>query len=160
MRYTEFQLPEIAYVPGVTSRPISSPLTDRSILCKSISETGLDTNPYFLYAVDLFNHHCFWEAHESWEDIWHLEDDQQLRDLLQGLIQLSGGFLKIIQRNEKGVRTLWGKAKPRLPKAFLEEIGIELGPLLNQIEEDMIFECFTVEYLFHPIHLRSVSPIL
>ncbi len=159
MRYTEYQLPKIAYVPGVTSRPISSPLEDKCIRCESLSETGLFNNPYFLYGVDLFNHHCFWEAHESWEDVWHLEEDQQLRDLLQGLIQLSGGFLKVIQKNETGVRTLWSKAKPRLPQPLLTELGIEVEPLLDQITDELVLENLSIDDLFHPIQLRGLFPI-
>ncbi len=157
MRYTEFPLPQIAYVPGVTSRPTSSALTDRSIVCLSLSETGLHNNSYFLFGIDLFNNHFFWEAHESWEDIWHLEQDDRLRNLLQGLIQLSGGFLKVIQGNETGVRTLWSKAKPRLPKPFLNEIGIELDPLLDQISTEISLDARTLAELFHPMKLREVD---
>ena len=38
--------------------------------------------------IDLFNAGYWWEAHEWWEAAWHATDDEDLKPMLQGLIQL------------------------------------------------------------------------
>jgi uncharacterized protein len=42
----------------------------------------------------LFNSRQFWEAHEAWEEAW-LEEDGDVRLLLQGLIQVAAGCFKV-----------------------------------------------------------------
>lgn len=160
MRFTDYKLPDSAYIPGVTSRPSGSPLASEDISAQSLSETSPHENQFFLYGVDLFNHHYFWEAHEVWEEIWHLEESEGLRNLLQGMIQLTGGFLKIIQNNEKGTRTLWSKSRPRLSNELLEETGIQLDPLLQFIDNDDNVMPLILDEIFHSITLRGISPLL
>jgi len=41
----------------------------------------------------LFNKEQFFQAHEAWEEAW-LEEDEEIRTLLQGLIQIAAGLLK------------------------------------------------------------------
>lgn len=160
MRFTEFNLPKERYIPGVTSRPVTPPLSDENISAQNLSIVSPYENLFFLYGVDLFNHHFFWEAHEAWEEIWHLEEERELRDLLQGMIQLSGGFLKIIQENHRGARTLWGKAASRLSTELLDETGVQLKPLMQMISDDDGIVELSVETSFHPITLRAVAPLL
>lgn len=160
MRFTEYNLPTESYIPGKTSRPESPPLSGENINPKNLSVDSPFENQFFLYGVDLFNHHFFWEAHEAWEEIWHLEEERELRDLLQGMIQLSGGFLKILQGNYRGARTLWAKARARLTPELLCETGVHLEPHLRMIDDDDTVVDFTIENTFHRITLRGVTPLL
>ncbi len=45
----------------------------------------------FEEGVNHFNARRFWEAHESWEEIW-LEADADVEQFLQGLIQLTAAY--------------------------------------------------------------------
>lgn len=45
----------------------------------------------FEEGVRHFNARRFWEAHESWEEIW-LEADPDVEQFLQGLIQLTAAY--------------------------------------------------------------------
>lgn len=59
----------------------------------------------FLYAVDLFNHGYYWEAHEAWEGLWktHGRLGPQAR-FYQGLIKLAAAAVKAREGRPIGVR--------------------------------------------------------
>ena len=160
MRYTHYDLLQTAYIPGETARPTKEPLEEEGVTPVSLSAVSPHENSFFLFAVDLFNHHYFWEAHEAWETIWHLEKAPELRNLIQGLIQLSGSYLKIIQGNERGTRTLWKKCYPRLSRELLEETGVKAEQFLQNIETDDGVRPLELEKLFSFITLSHISPLL
>ncbi len=160
MRYTNYKLPTIAYVPGQTTRPTEEPLCAERITPENLSKVAPADNPFFLFGVDLFNHHYFWEAHEAWETIWHLEDNPELRNLLQGAIQVSGGFLKIIQGNEKGARILWKKAHGRLSRELLKETNVNIEEILTMIENDDTIQDLSINEHFTQITLPRIAPLL
>ena len=56
-RHTEFPFPPERYLPGKN--------TARNHELPSFP----DEREQFLYGVDLFNHHYWWEAHEVWESL-------------------------------------------------------------------------------------------
>lgn len=160
MRYTDFQLPTVAYVPGKTLRPTEEPLEKEGVQPQPLSNKEPFENEFFLYGIDLFNHHFFWEAHEAWETIWHLEDDPILRNLIQGLIQVSGGYVKIFQKNDTGARTLWGKAEKRLSSELLDETGIDLSHHMNCYALDDGISELNFESCFAPITIKQIMPLL
>lgn len=54
-----------------------------------------ERNEDYLYAVDLFNHGFYWEAHVYWERLWQVADaGSPERALLQALVQLAAGCVK------------------------------------------------------------------
>lgn len=56
------------------------------------------------YALDLFNHGYYWEAHEIWETLWQArERDSTEGQLLQGLIALAAAGVKAREGNLRGV---------------------------------------------------------
>ena len=61
-------------------------------------------NSTYLFAIDLFNHGYYWEAHEQWEQLW-IKAGRQGQDgqMLKGLIKLSAAAIKIRQHRRKGV---------------------------------------------------------
>jgi predicted metal-dependent hydrolase len=56
-----------------------------------------------LFAVDLFNHGYFWEAHEAWEGLWKGAVETSLREFLKGLIKLAAAEVKRLEGNAVGV---------------------------------------------------------
>ena len=48
--------------------------------------------------ADLFDAGRFFEAHEAWEEHWLVEQDQDRRLLLQGLIQVAAALHKLIDK--------------------------------------------------------------
>ena len=50
-----------------------------------------DFTPAFLRGVRHFNALEFWDAHESWEELW-LEAESDLDQFLQGLIQVAAAY--------------------------------------------------------------------
>jgi hypothetical protein len=60
----------------------------------------------FWYGVRLFNAGYYWEAHEVWEDLWHVEGRRgPAADVLRALIKLAAAGVKVRERRENGVRT-------------------------------------------------------
>ncbi len=67
-------------------------------------ESWSDSSEY-LYAIDLFNHGYYWEAHEAWEGLWIAAGRRGVTaEFLKGLIKLTAGGVKVRQRRLKGVR--------------------------------------------------------
>lgn len=61
-------------------------------------------NETYLYAIDLFNHAYYWEAHEAWESLWHAAGHHgQMADFLKGLIKLAAAGVKDLEQNGVGV---------------------------------------------------------
>ena len=55
--------------------------------------------------VERFNARRFWDAHESWEELW-LESEGDERTYLQGLIQLAAAYHHIVRGNARGAARL------------------------------------------------------
>jgi len=63
-------------------------------------------NEEYLYAIDLFNHGYYWEAHEVWEGLWHAHGREgTTAAFLQGLIKLAAAGVKVLQETDPGVTT-------------------------------------------------------
>ena len=73
----------------------------------------------FTDGINLFNDKKFYEAHESWEELWtEFNLDDAL--LIQGLIQLSVAYFHITNINLKGSKNLFNKSLPKLEKFKLK----------------------------------------
>jgi predicted metal-dependent hydrolase len=50
----------------------------------------------------------FWAAHEAWESVWRVETDETRRRFVQGLIQVTAAFHKLLvmRRTDGAVRLL------------------------------------------------------
>ena len=87
----------------------------------------------FLEGVDLFNRKLFYDAHESWENLW---TEYNLDDalLIQGLIQLSVAYFHITNLNLKGSKNLFNKCIPKLEKYRENLRGIDINEIINTAE--------------------------
>ncbi len=71
----------------------------------------------------------FWEAHEAWEPLWlAARPNSAERALLQGLIQLANGWLKLRLGREQAAGRIAGLAGEHLHRAGPGEVlGISAG---------------------------------
>ena len=87
--------------------------------------------------MDLFDRGYWWEAHEWWEASWHATDDNALRRLLQGLIQLAAAWLKWVAGNERGRQGLWSRSREHLLAATVGEphpAGLDVLRLVDRVD--------------------------
>ena len=76
----------------------------------------------------------YFEAHESWEDLW---SDFYLKDrrFIQGLIQLSVSFVHLENNNLKGAKSLLNKCREKFIEFDGSQRGIDIKKLLKEINE-------------------------
>jgi hypothetical protein len=112
----ERPFPPYAYVPGRHPHPVRDPKGHSFGHSKepvaSPNAADLDQNPAMRYAVDLFNHGYYWEAHEVWEGLWQAVGRQgALADFLKALIHLAAAGVKAREGIANGVKRHAERAK-------------------------------------------------
>jgi hypothetical protein len=103
-------LPPYSYVSGLSLHPTSDP---RGHSFGHVEPTAQPLDPFswqsnanYLYAIDLFNHGYYWEAHEAWESLWHAAGRTgPTANFLKGLIKLAAAGVKAREGRAAGVRT-------------------------------------------------------
>lgn len=128
----QIPLPESPYLPGRTTRPNHE--------CDVTSDVEAEVNSWqtqFLFGVDLFNHQFYWEAHETWEELWlPLAKEDPVRETLQGLIQASATLLKLRLSSLLPARTLWARGRNRLCKfGDTDSLRLQLGSLIPKLDQ-------------------------
>jgi predicted metal-dependent hydrolase len=68
-------------------------------------ETQSEHNGKFRRGLEQFNARKFFDAHESWEEIW-LSSPEPHKTFLQGIIQISAAFHHYTCGNMQGTRSL------------------------------------------------------
>jgi hypothetical protein len=92
--------------------------------------------------VSLFNHGLYHECHDALEPLWAAAEGD-LKEQLQGLILMTGGYHHLQQHNLGGMMTLWEEASLRL-KACGGRVGTPWGEVLAESALDL-----TVQRLDH-----------
>jgi predicted metal-dependent hydrolase len=81
-----------------------------------------------------FARHEFFEAHEVWEDQWHIEEGDA-KKLLQGLIQVAAGFHKIhVEKNPRGLHKSLVKAIRNLSPFLPDRYGVDVESLMKEMQ--------------------------
>ena len=91
--------------------------------------------------IHLFNEHEFFEAHETWEDIWRTACGRKY-DFYQGMIQCAVALEHYLRSNPRGVLSLYNSYRPKFAKlppvfmgldvpAFLSHMHTALRPVLE-----------------------------
>ena len=99
-RYSSSEFPPYRFIPGVHPHPTNSPeghsfQHDEEEVVEWDSELWAN-NPDYLFGIDLYNFHFYWEAHEAWEGLWIVSVRNSSEHMfLQGLIKLGAALLKI-----------------------------------------------------------------
>ena len=83
----------------------------------------------FVDGIALFNEKKFYDAHETWEELW---SEYRLKDdlFIQGLIQLSVAFFHITNLNLKGSSNLFKKCLPKLKKFPINHRNINVSEII------------------------------
>lgn len=87
----------------------------------------------FHEGLELFNEGEWFDAHEVWEDIWHMASGQR-KSFYQGLIQCAVTLEHVRRGNPRGVLTVFESAKSKftgLPGTYM---GIDIVALLSAMD--------------------------
>jgi uncharacterized protein len=144
----ERPLPPYSYVPGLAPHPTSDPRGHSHGVHEPqpspLTESSYCDNVVYLYAIDLFNHGFYWEAHEAWEALWHAAGRSgPTADFLKALIKLAAAGVKLREGRAAGVKQHAERAAELFHCAGSSGIattrgfvfGLSLGVLLSAAEE-------------------------
>lgn len=84
--------------------------------------------PILLQGIEQFNEGYFFEAHETWEELW-LPSPWPARQFLQGLIQIAAAFVHLVRQEYPGTIRLLGEGRAKLAEFPPDYLGIDAGRL-------------------------------
>ena len=84
--------------------------------------------------IQLFNEHEFFEAHEVWEDIWHMAYGLK-HDFYQGLIQCAVALEHYRRSNPRGVLSLYQSYRPKFKNVPPMFMGLDVKQFLKDMHE-------------------------
>jgi len=86
----------------------------------------------------LFNESQFFQAHEVWEEAW-LQEEGEIRSLLQGLIQIAAGLLKASRAERpSGCAQLLAAGLEKLALLRRDLAGLDLAAFRRSVKEFQI----------------------
>lgn len=134
-RYTQKEFPPYRFIPGEAPHPTENPLGHSYGKPENVRESFLpdewQRNEQYLFGVDLYNAFFWWESHEALESLWRAAPCHDCRDYLQGLIKISGAFIKWHLRQQRGVEYLYNGGIEHLGKVQRHH-GMFMGLDLQQ----------------------------
>mgnify|MGYP001160890854 FL=1 len=144
-RYSSQDFPPYRYVPGLHPHPTNSP--DGHSYGEEDEESGKwdselwKGNHEYLFGIDLYNYHYYWEAHEAWEGLWiaSVKNSSEHR-FLQGLIKVGAALLKIRMAEYEiqdliGARNLARSGIDLLSKVGIDQfMGLEIPKFLESYQ--------------------------
>jgi hypothetical protein len=86
--------------------------------------------------VAQFNAGRFFVAHEVWEALW-LETVTVEKTLLQGLIQIAAGYVKVETGSASGALKLLGRGVERVRQFLPAALGLDLSGLVDGVTRDI-----------------------
>lgn len=92
----------------------------------------MDESHLFHRGLSLFNVRDFFEAHETWEDMWHLASGER-KLFYQGLIQCAVTLVHVQRGNPRGVVTVWTTAQQKFEKLPGSYMGVDLADLQKRM---------------------------
>ena len=92
----------------------------------------MDSSEKFERGCSHFNRGEYFEAHEVWEDLWHIADGPR-HSYLQGLIQIAAALHHAKNENYNGTRKLFARALGYLEKVGTNRFEIDLGVLTQNV---------------------------
>jgi hypothetical protein len=91
-------------------------------------------NELFQRGIEEFNRQFFFEAHDTWEELW-METSGNHRLFYQGMIQTAVGFYHLSNGNYKGACSQFGKALAKLEQYLPEFHGVDTEGLAASLRE-------------------------
>ena len=90
--------------------------------------------PRFDEGVEHFNAKRYWEAHESWEELW-LAAESDVEQFLQGLIQLAAAYHHVQRGTWRGAARLFDAALRRLDAFPVVWCGLDRSAAVTRARE-------------------------
>jgi len=87
--------------------------------------------------LEQFNAGEFFEAHETWEDLWNDSFGAE-KQLLQGLIQIAAGYAKVESGLRGGAIKLLQRGAAMVAQFAPAALGLALTPFLVAVEADVV----------------------
>ena len=87
-----------------------------------------------LIALNLFNSHKWYEAHDAFEEIWNSVDGDE-RQVIQGILQVSVSQFHLSKGNLNGATILLGEGLGRIKYRTNINLGIDLESFCRSLEE-------------------------
>jgi hypothetical protein len=87
----------------------------------------------FRRGIEQFNTGRFFDAHETWEEVW-LRSPEPEKTFLQGIIQIAAAFHHYSRGNLRGARSLFHAGLGRLARFPDIHRGIALGSLRAAVQ--------------------------
>ena len=131
------ELPEHAYVPGLTARHAEGCFEPICATAqKGMSAEQLAQSEAFCTGLYYLQRGYFWEAHELFEPVWMaLEEGSEERRLLQALIQLANAQLKVRMHRPKAASRLCIMVRGLLEKLTGARVmGQDISQIMARLE--------------------------
>ena len=84
--------------------------------------------------IQLFNEHEYFDAHEAWEDVWHMAYGIK-HDFYQGMIQCSVALEHYRRSNPRGVASLYNSYQPKFRDVPATFMGLDVPGFLGAMRE-------------------------
>lgn len=138
MRYSLTSFPPYRYVPGRAPHPTRSPeghSYGNELVSVVVDEQSWRSCEPYLFAVDLFNHGYYWEAHEALEAIWRgVGPDTRIGTFAQAVIQAAAALLKHSMGERSSAERLAAAAIDKLRGGAAVVLGVDTDALATQLE--------------------------
>ena len=85
-------------------------------------------------ALNLFNNHEWYEAHDAFEEIWNTLDGDE-RQVIQGILQVSVSQFHLSKGNLNGATILLGEGLGRIKTRTKINLGIDLVSFCRCLED-------------------------
>ena len=145
-RYSKPKFPVYRFVPGLHPHPVNSPeghsygLEDEDV--EKWNSDDWKYNEDYLYGIDLYNYHFYWEAHEAWEGLWLAATRRSSEHMfIQGLIKTGAALLKVRMASFEiqdliGARTLSKSGMDLLSRVGVSKfMGLDIVSYLESYSE-------------------------
>src|SRR5437763_16980322 len=88
----------------------------------------------YLEGIQLFNDHEFFEAHETWEEIWHMAYGLK-HQFYQGLIQCAVALEHYLRSNPRGVLSLYKSYQTKFKDVPARFMGLDVKKFLGEMRD-------------------------
>lgn len=145
-RYSERPFPDYRFVPGKTPHPTRDPhghsYNKPPEQLVSFNPDDWNTCEIYLFGIDLFNYHYWWEAHEALEVIWVAAGKHTKTGLFtQGLIQIAAAHLKGWQGHLDAASNLAIAGLKKMQRIESNFLGINVAKFRSDVKAYLSGNC-------------------
>tara|TARA_B100001778_G_scaffold111767_1_gene91536 strand:- start:84 stop:452 length:369 start_codon:yes stop_codon:yes gene_type:complete len=97
-------------------------------------ESTINFKDSLFIALNLFNNHEWYEAHDAFEEIWNFVDGDE-RQVIQGILQVAVSQFHLSKGNLNGATILLGEGLGRIKTRTKINLGIDLESFCRCLED-------------------------